>query len=103
MEETKKINTRIINVEANSNNDLFELIENAKAQFLSIYVKNTYCGIMTTKSLIKYNIIDIVKQIYIMDEAGAFIWCDALHIVDIEKSIIYIYSMKESEFYEQEM
>lgn len=93
--------TKVINVEANEYNNLLELIKIADAIAISMYVKNTYVGMLPACTIESYEIDIKINQIFIRCESGANLWLDSLHICDRNKRVVYIYSLKESEFYEQ--
>lgn len=99
--ETLSLKTKVINVEANKYNDLFELIKSADAIALSMYVKNTYVGMIPVCTIENYELDTSINQLFIRCESGANLWLDSLHICDTNKRVVYIYSLKESEFYEQ--
>lgn len=101
--ETLPLKTKVINVEANKYNDLFELIKSADAIALSMYVKNTYVGMIPACTIDFYELDTSINQLFIRCESGANLWLDSLHICDTNKRVVYIYSLKESEFYEQIM
>ena len=99
--ETLPLKTKVINVEANKYNDLHELIKSVDAIAVSMYVKNTYVGMLPVCTIESYVIDMACQQLFIRCESGANLWLDSLHICDTNKRVVYIYSLKESEFYEQ--